>query len=217
MTSHSSTSSGPFTAQVSNVPLRFASPRPRCFTGSPAHVSALSGPAARAGIRPVPRDGRLGAAAFLPRVPSPFGHRHPLVGHPVPPRDSAPLTIGLPGLMDPDPDGVSTFRACETRPGWAPPIPRGQRCSRNRRWVSGRRLPPPPAARPYHPDLRPVAPGSRSRGINRGSLTFTRPAFPSPGRSPGRNGGPWACPSSFAPPTGRTRRAHVEAGTDLEH
>jgi hypothetical protein len=85
---------------------------------------------------------------------------------------------------------VSTFHAHETRPGWAPPIPRGPRCSHDRRWVSGRRVPPPPAARPYHPGPHPVVPGSRSRGIIRGSLAFTRPVFPSPGRSPGRNGGP---------------------------
>ena len=38
---------------------RFASRSASVFTGSPAHVSTLSGPAARAGIRPVPRDDRL--------------------------------------------------------------------------------------------------------------------------------------------------------------
>ena len=68
----------------------------------------------------------------LSRVPLPFGHRHLLLGHPVPPRDSAPLTIGLPDHESPDPDRVSTFHARETRPGWALPKPRGQRCSRDR-------------------------------------------------------------------------------------
>ena len=63
-----------------------------------------------------------GAAATLSRVPSPFGHRHPLLGHPVPPRDSAPLTIGLPGPRKAlDPDGVSTFHAHETRPEMGAP------------------------------------------------------------------------------------------------
>ena len=133
---------------------RFASRSASVFTSSPAHVSSLSGPTVR------PASGRFPATAawsgsLLSRVPLPFGHRHLLLGHPVPPRDSAPLTIGLPGLLGPDPDGVSTFRACETRPGWAPPTPRGQRCSRDRRWVSGRRLPPLPAARPYHPVFVP--------------------------------------------------------------
>ena len=160
-----------------------------------------------------------GAAAFWPRVPLPFGAPASACWASCPAGGLPPLSRSAyrTPVTDPDPDGVSAFRACEMRPGWAPPIPRGQRCSRDRRWVSGRRLPPLPAARPYHPDLRPAVPGSRSRGINRGSLAFARPAFPSPGRSPGRNGGPWACSSSFAPPTGRTRRAHVEAGTDLEH
>ena len=35
----------------------------------------------------------------------PFGRRHLLLGHPVPPRDSAPLTIGLPDHHGPDPTG----------------------------------------------------------------------------------------------------------------
>jgi len=45
---------------------------------------------------------------FLP----PFGHRHSLLGHPVPPGDSAPLTVGLPRHHlggGTDPSGVSTF------------------------------------------------------------------------------------------------------------
>lgn len=89
----------------------------------------------------------------------PFGRRHLLLGHPVPPRSSAPLTIGLPGLPGPDPDGVSTFRAPETRPGWAPPIPRGQAVFTRPTLGLGRRLPPLPAARPYHPGLPFRRPG----------------------------------------------------------
>ncbi len=41
----------------------------------------------------------------------------------------------------------------------APPIPRGQRCSHDRLSLPGRRLPPLPAARPYHPGIRPVFQG----------------------------------------------------------
>lgn len=40
-----------------------------------------------------------------------------------------------------DLDGVSTFHMHETRPGWAPPVPRDQRCSRDRQEIPGRRLP----------------------------------------------------------------------------
>jgi hypothetical protein len=32
-------------------------------------------------------------------------------------------------LRVPDPNGVSTFRTSEKRPGWVPPLPRGPRCS----------------------------------------------------------------------------------------
>jgi hypothetical protein len=35
----------------------------------------------------------------------------------------------LTGPEDPDPDGVSTFRTHEQRPGWVPSISRGRRCS----------------------------------------------------------------------------------------
>ena len=60
------------------------------------HVGLLSQPGTRPGIRPVIRGdrrrGRSSSRVFL----SPFGHRHSLLGHPVPPGASAPLTVGLP-------------------------------------------------------------------------------------------------------------------------
>src|SRR6266498_2330431 len=64
--------------------------------GSPAHVSALAG-RAPARIRPVIRapSGRRPGPAALAFLP-PFGRRHSLFGHPVPPGTSAPLTVGLP-------------------------------------------------------------------------------------------------------------------------
>ena len=44
-----------------------------------------------------------------------------------PPRDWALLTVGLPGkTFCPDLDGVTAFRTHELRPGWVPPITRGQ-------------------------------------------------------------------------------------------
>ena len=95
------------------------------FKGSPAHVSPVSGPATRAGIRPViPRAPGGGAGntalGFLP----PFGHRHPLLGHPVPAREFRP-PYGRPTRQRLDPGGVSTFRTSESRPEWAPSLPRG--------------------------------------------------------------------------------------------
>ena len=96
----------------------------------------------------------------------PFGHRHPLVGHPVPPVGFRPShdrpTEPRSRVRTPTGFPRSAHARCDR--GWAPPIPRGQRCSRNRRWVSGRRLPPLPAARPYHPDL----------SFRRSGLTITR-------------------------------------------
>jgi len=53
-------------------------------------------------------------------------HRHWLPGHPVPARDLGLRHLRLTGqrlTALPDPDGVSTFRMREQRPGWAPPRP----------------------------------------------------------------------------------------------
>ena len=59
----------------------------------------------------------------------------------------------------PDPDGVSTFRMREQRPGWAPPRPRGQRCSHDRRKLPGRRL-PFLHGQALHPGAHPICRGS---------------------------------------------------------
>jgi hypothetical protein len=84
--------------------------------------------------------GRPGTAvaAFL----LPFGHRHSLLGRPVPATGfrlpyGRPTTTGIGG----GPDGVSTFHTHETRPGRAPSVPRERRCPRDRSGVLGRRLP----------------------------------------------------------------------------
>ena len=73
--------------------------------------------------------------------------------------DWAFLTVGLPPGLSPDPNGVSTFRTHEIRPGWVPSVPRGRRCSHGRQQVSGRRLP--------HPNGQSLHPGRTS--IIRGS------------------------------------------------
>ena len=89
------------------------------------------------------------------------------------------------------PHGVSTFPTHELRPGWAPPLPRQRRCSYGRKPVSR----PPPAALQrrgcYHPARTSHPRGFGLRGINRGSLAFARPVFPSPvapGMEPGTLG-----------------------------
>jgi hypothetical protein len=101
--------------------------------------------------------------------------------------------------------------------GGRPLYPEAKRCSHDQRVNSGRRLPPLPAARPYRPGTHPVCPGSVLRGVTGGSLAFARSGLPLAWLLPRTERGPWAFPPSSAPPTGKTRRAHVEVGTDLEH
>jgi hypothetical protein len=93
----------------------------------------------------------------------------------------------------PDPDGVSMFRTRETRLG------SGALCTPGTAVPARPRMNPMtaacrlPAAGPCHPGPA-VRPGMLfSRGISKGSLTFTHPAFPSP-VIPGRYGHPWALP-----------------------
>jgi hypothetical protein len=74
-----------------------------------------------------------------------------------PPGNWAIVASGLPAAPSgaPDPDGVSTFRMHELRPGWAPPRPRGQRCSHGQRKLSGRRL-PFLHGQALHPGVHPI-------------------------------------------------------------
>lgn len=104
------------------MPLGSGGPRFSVITGSPVHVSSLSGPVARTGIRPVPRDRRLEVRPYVPspaafrlltsasRASCPAEEFHPSCDRPTEPEG-------------PDPDRVSTFRAYEIRPGWAPRHP----------------------------------------------------------------------------------------------
>jgi hypothetical protein len=55
-----------------------------------------------------------------------------------------PVTVGLPGICL-DPDGVSTFRASESRPDWVPSLPRDPAVLS--RPVRSLRPPPAPSAR----------------------------------------------------------------------
>jgi hypothetical protein len=109
--------------------------------------------------------------------PSPFGRRHSLPGHPVPPGDSAPLAIGLPHRPagGADPSGVSMFRTRERgqgpgalyTPGTAVPAR-----PRMRPVTAACRL---AAAGPCHPGATTRPGASLSRGISKGSLAFAPP------------------------------------------
>ena len=114
------------------------------------------------------------AAGFL----SSFDHRHSLVGHPAPAAEFR-SPHGRPTKQPaPGPDGISTFRTSESRPDWVPSLPRG----------------PAVLTRPVRSLRSPLAPTSRGqalsprssshlrscqlRGVIKGLLAFTRPAFP---------------------------------------
>jgi len=97
----------------------------------------------------------------------------------------------------PDPDGVTTFRTYELRPGWVPPIPRGRRCSPGRPMVFDRRL-PLPNGQPLHPAGTSHRAEPQMTRPQRRFTQFTRPVFPSP-VAPGWNRRPWASTPSFEP------------------
>ena len=109
-----------------------------------------------------------------PRVPgflSPFDCRRSLLGSSCARwGGSAFLTVGLPAVDPPDPNGVVMLRMNKIRPGRAPPLPRGRWCA------PGRQLslrPAPAASRaasPYGPADTSHRRGSPSRGVIGGSL-----------------------------------------------
>jgi hypothetical protein len=74
-------------------------------------------------------------------------------GHPNPTRGVAPFSRSAyrtPNTAT-DPVGVSTFHTHESRPGWAPSLPRGRRCSP---WTGCRARPAPAASQRHVPALR---------------------------------------------------------------
>src|SRR5450755_5181672 len=141
MASHAgSTSSGPFTVTASTVvSVSMASNLPFGSGGSDriaskAHLPTSAPFRVRAAARYL--------AGYTGQPAEGLGNRH---GFPSPygaPAFASWASCSRQGLgplsppayrrrlaAPPDPDGVSTFRMRELRPGWAPPRPRGQRCS----------------------------------------------------------------------------------------
>ena len=125
-----------------------------CLKGSPAtrQPAFAAGHQARYPASYTDRtrlEDRSRAPAFL----LPFGRRHWLLGRPVPARESGFPYGRLAGgaqAAPPDPDGVSTFRTHEMRPGRVSSLPRGRRCS------------PRPSGRPRSPSaaLQRLAPAT---------------------------------------------------------
>jgi len=92
-----------------------------------------------------------------------------------------------------------------------PLYPEAQRCSHSRSDPSGRRSPPLPGARPYHPGLHPIFRSCLLRGVIKGSLAFTRPAFPLACRPRMERGLLGLCTPGFAPQQAGPA-AHARAG-----
>ena len=93
------------------------------------------------------------------------------------PGTSALLTVGLPGSAWTLAGFPRSAHPSHGRIG-CPLYPEAKRCSHGRSDPSGRRSPPLPGARPYHPGVPSISRDCLLRGVIKGSLAFTRPAFP---------------------------------------
>ena len=168
---------------------------------------------AHARIRPVIQDDRRrpGYHVLVSRCLS--GHRHSLPGHPVPAGE-----LGLPC-------GRLTGPCCQGRTPTG--LPRSARMSCGRGGcplypgdcgarTAGRSSPAAAcrlaAACPCTPVQQPTTGGFLSRGIIKGSRSFTRPAFPWP-VAPGWSGSPRACPPGLHTPP--LPAAHAGVGTGI--
>ena len=139
-------SSGPFTATfvvASNLSSGSGASVIFLLTGSPDRVSTLSGRITRAVSGQLSKTTTWRGWSSSPGFPLRFRHRHSLLGHPIPAGELGPPHGRLTGQTA-GPDGVTAFRTHEQRPGWAPSIPRGRRCSSR----TGRTAQPAPAALP---------------------------------------------------------------------
>lgn len=119
----------------------------------------------------------------------PFGRRHPLLGHPVPPRASAPLTIGLPGLPARTPTGFPRSTHARHDRGGPPSTPRPAVFTRPAAILrsplaastSGQALPPGSFIPPLRAHFHEASTGVYSRSPVRSS---PRPVAPPDGRGP---------------------------------
>jgi hypothetical protein len=111
------------------------------FTGSPDRVSARSGRATRARIRPVIRDDPLEGRAIVSRFPAAF--RPPAFASRSSDsrRGAQPSSRSASRPNGRTPNGVTAFRTYESRPGCVLSVPRGRRCSSRLERVPSRRLP----------------------------------------------------------------------------
>ena len=200
MASHTKTSfAGPFTVRCPTcppIPTELTSIR---FTAHLPTSAPLSGPGHHG-----PVSGQLPSNGHLEEQPRslrfPVGFRPPAFAswascsrQRIPPS----LTVGLPHRHSgPDSVGVPAFRTCEKRPGWVPSLLRGGGVvpATETSMTGACRF---STASPLPPLQHPIGEGWDHEAYE-DSLTFTRPAFPSP-VVPGWNGNPSASSPGFAP------------------
>src|SRR5262249_47726536 len=167
-----------FTVTVPNLP--FGSGKLDQHQRSKAHLptSAPLRPSQGAGIRPVIPGGRRRCQPRCRGFPAAF--RLPAFaswascscrGVPLSSRsayqDVAWTPAGFPRSTHPSHGRIG-----------CPLYPEAKRCCHGRSDPSGRRSPPLPGARPYHPGVPSISRDCLLRGVIKGPLAFTRPAFP---------------------------------------
>ncbi len=160
--------------------------------------------------RPVIRDGRPEGPAIASRFPAAF--RPPAFAS----RSShSRQGIGSPHGRPTDPRGAGPrrgYRVPHARAATgvgAPYTPRTVVLTRLGRLPD--RHPPLLSGSPSTPPRHPTMRGCASRGINRGSITFTRPVFPSPA-PPGVEPATLRLPPSFAPRRHQQRTSGAGTG-----
>ena len=185
--------------EVSNLPSDTGGYVPHRFTAHLPTSAPLSGPRHSG-----PVSGQLPSNGHLEEQPRslrfPVGFRPPAFAswascsrQRIPPS----LTVGLPHRHSgPDSVGVPAFRTCEKRPGWVPSLLRGGGVvpATETSMTGACRF---TTASPLPPLQHPIGEGWDHEAYE-DSLTFTRPAFPSP-VVPGWNGNPSASSPGFAP------------------
>jgi hypothetical protein len=135
-------SSGPFAVTASNLPIGSSVSVHLVSTDSPDPRQRPFGPGQTARIRPVIREPPAEVPANRPRFPvafRPSAFASWVILRPL--GSCAFLTVDLPAIHPPDPNGVVVLHMSKTRPGRAPPLPRGRWCAPDRRLSSGRHLP----------------------------------------------------------------------------
>jgi hypothetical protein len=102
------------------------------------------------------------------------------------------------------------FRTRETQLGWAPSIPRGQRCSHDRPEVGSRRL-PLPSGQPLSPRSCHPPRGARINGTS-ARVHWCSPVQPSPHLWPRDGTGALGLSPEAPHPCGQDPQAHVQGG-----